>query len=309
MGALLVVLGLVVGGCGDDAPHHETRCDDSVDNDGDGRVDCDDTDCWGTPQCPEAQCGDGVAAGSEECDGSDLDGWTCQELGYDGGALSCGADCTLVTTGCTGDPVCGNGFIDAGEPCDGAALGGATCVSLGYTSGTVTCDASCLFDVSQCERKLLAECYDYGLLGSDVDGQLSCGSEVGVMQWDWYTLEVQAGDCVDIVVDNGAGSADLVALARDADGVTAYGLAADHTQLDDEMACVSDPYSNWGCPAATVTAETTGAFRIFVAQWYEETGTEPGVDTCALGPSDYTLNVAVNGVDVLPTLEQDDQPL
>lgn len=302
-------MGLVLGGCGDDAVLHEQRCDDGLDNDRDGRVDCEDTDCWGTPQCPEAQCGDGVAAGMEECDGADLDGWTCQELGYDGGSLGCAGDCTLVITGCTGDPVCGNGVIDVGEQCDGAALGPQTCVDFGYTSGAVTCDASCLYDLTGCEGRLLGECFDYGDLTGGVDGQLTCASEVGAMQWDWYALEVGAGDCLDIVVDNGAGGADVVAFAQDADGVTSYGLAEDFSQLDDELECAQVPWSGWACPAAALEAQTAGTFHIYVAQWYEESGTEPGVDTCVAGLSSYTLFVAINGDAATPALEQNDQPL
>jgi len=305
----ILAAGLILVGCGDDAPHHELRCDDGVDDDGDGRVDCEDTDCWGTPQCPEAECGDNVAEGMEECDGSDFGGWTCLELGYDAGSLGCTGDCVLVTSGCTGDPVCGNGVIDTGEECDGAALGGATCADFGFTTGTVTCDASCVIDESQCEGRLLAECYDYGDLSGGVNGELTCASEVGAMQWDWYSLEVQAGDCVDIVVDNGAGAADVVAYAKDADGVTAYGLAADNSQLDDELECAQDPWSGWACPAATVEVQTTGTFQIYVAQWEGESGTVPGVDTCALGMSAYTLFVAVNGDATSVVLEQNDQPL
>ena len=194
---ILVALGLMLTGCEDEAPLHEQSCTDGRDNDGDGRTDCDDTDCWGTPECPENQCGDNAVGGTEECDGSDLDGYTCEDLGYDGGALDCAEDCTLVVTGCTGDAVCGNGIIDGIELCDGAALGDHTCVDFGYTCGAVTCDASCLYDLTGCEGKLLAECFDYGDLSGGVGGELTCASEVGVMQWDWYAIEVQAGDCDD----------------------------------------------------------------------------------------------------------------
>ncbi len=306
---MLLAMGLALVGCGDDAPHHELTCDDGVDNDGDGRFDCEDTDCWGTPECPQALCGDDVADGTEECDGPDLNGRTCQDLGYDGGSLGCTGDCTLVTSGCIGDPVCGNGVIDTSEECDGAALGSATCVGLGYTSGAVTCDASCLIDESGCEGRLLAECYDYGNLSGGVEGELTCASEVGAMQWDWYSLEVQAGDCLDIVADNGVGGADLVGYAEDADGVTSYGLSDDFSQLDDELECAQVPWSGWACPAATVEVQTTGTFHIYVAQWHVESGTEPGVDTCGLGLSAYTLFVAVNGDATSLTLAYNDQPL
>ena len=52
----------------------------------------------------EAVCGDGIISGNEQCDGTNLDGQTCQSLGYYGGTLSCKADCTFNTSGCTTAP-------------------------------------------------------------------------------------------------------------------------------------------------------------------------------------------------------------
>lgn len=52
----------------------------------------------------EAVCGDGIISGDEECDGTNLGGQTCQSLGYYGGTLSCKADCTFNTSGCTAAP-------------------------------------------------------------------------------------------------------------------------------------------------------------------------------------------------------------
>lgn len=48
----------------------------------------------------EEVCGDGNIEGTEQCDGASLPG-TCAALGYDGGNLSCAANCTLNTSGCT----------------------------------------------------------------------------------------------------------------------------------------------------------------------------------------------------------------
>jgi hypothetical protein len=54
--------------------------------------------CTGVPFC-----GDGVINRVEEqCDRSDLGGATCASLGLLGGTLTCGADCTFATAGCTG---------------------------------------------------------------------------------------------------------------------------------------------------------------------------------------------------------------
>ncbi len=46
------------------------------------------------------QCGDGYAECSEQCDDTDLNGKDCSALGYDGGNLSCAADCTYDVSQC-----------------------------------------------------------------------------------------------------------------------------------------------------------------------------------------------------------------
>lgn len=67
-------------GCGDDSQNGsaETICDDLVDNDDDGRTDCQDPDCAEDPGCTGPRCGDGSCdAGEnsadcpEDCDSCD----------------------------------------------------------------------------------------------------------------------------------------------------------------------------------------------------------------------------------------------
>ncbi len=43
--------------------------------------------------CADTFCGDDNTDPGEQCDGYDLDGMTCQSLGYDGGDLACQANC------------------------------------------------------------------------------------------------------------------------------------------------------------------------------------------------------------------------
>ncbi|MFH2007326.1 MAG: hypothetical protein ABI333_12115 [bacterium] len=58
-------------------------------------------------------CGNSLQEGTEECDGADLHGVTCVSLGYAGGQLSCNANCTRNTAGCTQTAeVCDNGVDD-----------------------------------------------------------------------------------------------------------------------------------------------------------------------------------------------------
>lgn len=69
-----------------------------------------------------AVCGNGVQEGSEQCDGSDLAGQTCQSQGYQTGTLACNPDCTFDTSGCS-------------NPCKPA---GATCAA-----NSECCSGSC----------------------------------------------------------------------------------------------------------------------------------------------------------------------
>ena len=50
-------------------------------------------------------CGDGDLAPSEACEGVNLGGASCLSEGFDGGTLSCNADCALNTSGCFGNPL------------------------------------------------------------------------------------------------------------------------------------------------------------------------------------------------------------
>jgi len=304
--AVLLAVAMLAG-CGDEDPSHELNCGDGVDNDLDGRVDCEDSDCLGTVECPDTVCGDGDVGWDEECDELELDGWTCVDLGYDGGELGCLANCYFDESLCIGD-TCGNGEVDSGEECDGDDLDGETCLTQRFASGTLGC-VGCLFDFTDCADPLLAECDVVGPMTAGAGGELTCASEVGTMEWDWWHVNVQAGDCVDVVADNGAGNADLVAIVLDADGLSGFGWAEDYSQLDDEYTCTNATWSGYECPARSLVAEQSGEFQIYVAQWFDDEGVEPGVDTCVDGLSRYTLYVAINGQDASPVLDQDDEPL
>ena len=116
----------------------------------------------------KAVCGDGIIDEGEECDGDNLGGMTCGDLGYGGGTLACTDDCTFDTTGCYAAAECGNGIIEVGEECDSGYLGGATCESEGYDGGDLACnDDTCRFDVSGCCNH---EC--------SVEGETRCNGNV-----------------------------------------------------------------------------------------------------------------------------------
>ena len=79
--------------------------------DGDGDGDPDPTTGDGDPDPttsgdgdPPAMCGNGIIDDGEQCDGGNLGGFTCVDLGYDGGTLACDMiTCTFDASGCTND--------------------------------------------------------------------------------------------------------------------------------------------------------------------------------------------------------------
>jgi hypothetical protein len=100
--------------------------------------------------CPPI-CGNGMLEGAEECDGADLGGTECTDLGHSGGTLGCTAGCAFDESGCS---QCGNGIAEEGEECDMLDLNGEDCD--GATAGAspfgqLQCTGACNFDVSLCE--------------------------------------------------------------------------------------------------------------------------------------------------------------
>jgi hypothetical protein len=84
------------GDGGDESPVTTGDGDgDAGDGDGDGDAD---------PDTGVGSCGDGTVDIGEQCDGSDLNGFTCVDLGYAGGDLACDpVTCTYDASGCETD--------------------------------------------------------------------------------------------------------------------------------------------------------------------------------------------------------------
>ena len=148
----------------------------------------DTTDCGG-------RCGDGDVQepDDETCDGGDLNGQTCQSLGFTGGELTCASDCTYDMSACAGK--CGNGVIDTedGEVCDGASLSGETCQTQGYHGGALACEADCsgynldnCTAVGRCGDGVIQETYGEVCDGSNVAGETceGLGYYGGALQCD-----------------------------------------------------------------------------------------------------------------------------
>lgn len=110
-----------------------------------------------------SDCGNGVIDGGETCDGTNLNGRTCESLEFAGGTLSCDGACKLDTSACIATQ-CDNGTIEEGEECDGTDLGSETCVSSGFAGGQLECSPdTCLIDTSNC-KEALAEDFEGGAL-------------------------------------------------------------------------------------------------------------------------------------------------
>jgi Protein of unknown function (DUF1566) len=98
-------------------------------------------------------CGDGIVETGEQCDGSNLNGQTCQTQGFpEGGTLACNSTCHFNTSGCF---VCGNGVVEGSEQCDGSNLNGQTCQTESFSGGTLTCNSSCALDTSGCKVRFV----------------------------------------------------------------------------------------------------------------------------------------------------------
>ena len=96
------------------------------------------------------QCGNGIVEEGEVCEGDDLQGETCESLGFVGGELSCHDDCTSFETKDCVAAVCGDGVAEGEEECDSEDLRGKTCQELGFAGGELICTDDCIFDLSDC---------------------------------------------------------------------------------------------------------------------------------------------------------------
>ncbi len=96
-----------------------------------------------------SNCGNSKIDPTEQCDGANLNKWTCKTIGYAGGILGCKKDCSFDMSKCS--LTCGNGTVDTGEDCDGKAMGSKTCSSYGYNMGSLSCDeVTCKHRTSAC---------------------------------------------------------------------------------------------------------------------------------------------------------------
>jgi cysteine-rich repeat protein len=150
--ALATVLCTVVGACDAPTREHDTEdCQNSVDDDGNGAIDCADSACATQPACTPENCGNNL----------DDDG--------DGRFDCADSDCAVLPA--CGGSNCGNGVIDPGEDCDGSNLGGRTCVTQGFAGGALAC-SSCRIDMRSCTNIQPENCQNGA--DDDHDGTKDC---------------------------------------------------------------------------------------------------------------------------------------
>lgn len=240
-----------------------------------------------------AACGDDVLDPAEDCDGLELDGQTCEGLGFDSGALGCTSACTFDTVGCQMASECGDGVAEGTEECDADDFAGATCLSLGWDGGILACDAACHYDPSACQGTG-PECgNDAQEFGEDCDGA-DLGGETCVSQgYSSGTLACAADcafdtdDCVSQVCGNGNVEDGEDCDGADLGGETCVGLGFDSGTL----ACAGDcSYDMAACVSATCPNGQIDAGE-------DCDGADLGGETCVgLGYVGGTLSCAGNCV-------------
>ncbi len=159
------------GDSGDTGPTTESACADGMDDDADGAIDCDDTDCAAdaacTPPAPESVCDDGTdddSDGATDCDDPDCAAdaacttpsteTVCDDgLDEDGdGAMDCD------DTDCAADPACIVSVACAladGPWTLSATYDADTCTLESSLSVNVACSGDGLFTLSVAEGALL----------------------------------------------------------------------------------------------------------------------------------------------------------
>ena len=199
---------LALPACGDDEdPKDDPKveiCDNNKDDDGDGKVDCADTDCAAHAACKakecqatETKCGSTCCTAGQSCDnGVCKDPQQCQS-----GQSPCGTNC------CNAGQTCDNGTCKDPQQCQsGQTPCGTNCCNAGQTCDNGTCK-----DPQQCQAGE-TECGDDCCTAGEVcnsgvcepeqqgcqDGETACGEDccvAGETCQDNVCLGEVVGDC------------------------------------------------------------------------------------------------------------------
>jgi hypothetical protein len=271
-GTALVACLLFSWGCGDSSTVEETivSCQDGLDNDKNGLVDCKDPGCGKHSFCdPSVQkgCGDGVVTAPERCDTKIAVGspGACPTSCDDGNACTkdslgnpgtCSAACVAIPvtscengdgccpTGCTSGndndckASCGNGVLDTGETCDTKIPAGAvgTCPTAASCNDGNACTIDALLNDGTCT----ASCGHQAMIvcsGTKSDGCCPSGCNAA-------TDADCSPSCGNGVLEPKESCDTKIAAGQD---------GACPTSCDDKNACTKDQLLNGGTCAATCT--------------------------------------------------------
>ncbi len=173
-------------------------------------------------------CGNGVIDGGEDCEGDDLGGMACTDVGYDGGTLGCNAACLFDVFDCEVF-VCGNGDIQGDELCDADQVDGNDCEAEGFPlGGELICNDTCDgYDVSGCLTQL---CGNGIIEGTETcDGDALGGQSCAGLGYVGGELAC-AASCANYVSAGCVGGGDqFVYVVNDTspNSITAYSVAPD----------------------------------------------------------------------------------
>ena len=204
-----------------------------------GDKDCEDrtdgkTECnFDSFTCEEPKirpyCGNGIVDEHEDCDNSNLNSKSCEDLsGFIGGSLSCKSTCRFDTSKCVqcssanlskcqpnqicdaghcADPAstyCGDNIINGNESCDGSSLNQKSCADFPeFVGGDLSCSTSCQFDTSgcvQCTSSNLSLCQPDQICdnGHCANPVLYCGDGIANQNEDCDGSDLNHKSCADI---------------------------------------------------------------------------------------------------------------
>lgn len=137
-----------------------------------------------TTTCVADICGDGFRVSTEQCDGSDLNGATCESLGFDGGSLACGPCCSYDTSSCL------NCNDAASAPVLSGCLGGQV-----LSNDPGTCCASSSFTVTASDADTATLCPSPTAVQTGGNPPDSCFSNGDVVTWQATDSAGQTATC------------------------------------------------------------------------------------------------------------------
>jgi MYXO-CTERM domain-containing protein len=251
--------GVLLPVCGDSNTDSEEECDDGPTGSDTCTpactlVACGDNVCTDTVEsaasCPEdcaPVCGDSAITHAEVCDGADLGGQDCTDLGYTTPAgVTCDSDCGGIDSSACA-PVCGDSNLEPGEACDDGPTGSDTCTP---SCTFVTCGDDVCTDSAESAASCPEDCAPVCGAGGVTHAEVCDGADFGGQDCTDLGYTTPAG----LTCDGDCGGIDSSACAPVCgDGSIEPGEACDdtNTAADDGCSATCQVEDGWGCSGAT----------------------------------------------------------